>query len=137
MLSVRQFAARAEEFERRGLPLVRVFHSPVEALRDYAEGERAVPFPVLADPRRRVYREYGIGGSWLDFLRARGALGRVREATRQGLKPRWRDALRDGIGGSPADFLIDETGVLVRVHYGEHHADSITVEEALRWAREA
>jgi hypothetical protein len=130
---VRQFAARADEFERRGLPLVRVSHSPVGALRDYVEGPGAVPFAVLADPGRRVYRAYGIGASWLAFLRARGALGRVREATRTGLKPRWSDALRDGIGGSPADFLIDASGLLERVHYGAHHADSLTPETALAW----
>lgn len=132
MLATRQFAARHQEFVRRGVALVRVFHSPPEALRTFAEGPTAVPFPVVADPGRSAYRAYGISSSWLALLRP-GALARIREARAHGIKPRWRDALRDGIGGCPADFLVRADGRLLAVHYGRHFADSLTPAAALAW----
>ncbi|MHC5065482.1 MAG: redoxin domain-containing protein, partial [Planctomycetota bacterium] len=60
MLSVRQFAQRRQEFFQRGVELVRIFHSPLEALRSYAEGEHAIELPVLADPEKQVYQAYGV-----------------------------------------------------------------------------
>lgn len=132
MLATRQFAARHPEFARRGVALVAVFRSPVAALRGYAEGPGAVPFPVLADPRREAARAWGVPGGWRALLSLR-ALRRVREARAAGLAPRWRDALRDGIGGSPADFLVGEEGRVVALHRGAHFADSIAPAVALAW----
>jgi hypothetical protein len=117
---------------------VRVFHSPAEALRDFAFGERPLPFPVLADPRRAVYRRFGVSGSLLVLvsLLSRTTRARVQAARGSGLRPRWRDVFRDGIGGYPADFLIDPEGRVARVRYGRHLADSIPVAGALAWIDE-
>jgi hypothetical protein len=114
---------------------VRIFRSPVEALRSYASGPGAVPFPVLGDPGREVYRRFGVGASLRSLLSllTRAARERARLARAAGLRPRFRDALRDGIGGNPADFLIGPDGRLLRVSYGEHLADSIGVARALEW----
>jgi peroxiredoxin len=132
VLTTRQFAAHHREFERRGVEVVRVFRSPAESLRPFAEGPGAVPFPVLADPARAVCRLFGVGGS-LRALFSLAARARIREAARTGLKPRERDALRDGIGGIPADFLIGPDGRIVRAHHGRHIADSIPPRLALEW----
>lgn len=129
---MRQFAARQHDFELRELHLVRVFHSPVEALRGYAEGELALPFPILADPGREVYKSYGVGGSLLALLRP-PSFAHFRQAMRQGLRPRWRDARRDGIGGTPADFLIDPEGKIAKAHYGKSITDSLSPADALEW----
>jgi peroxiredoxin len=132
VLTTRQFAARHAEFARRGVAIARIFRSPIDALRDHASGPHALPFDVLGDPQKRVYRLFGVGASWLSlFTLAAGQ--RIREARGSGLRSHWRDALRDGIGGSPADFLIGADGRLLRVHYGEHFADSITPATALEW----
>ena len=129
MLTTRQFAARHAEFAQRGVDIVRIFHSPAVALQELS---RALPYELLADPRRQTYRRYGIGASWRSlFTRAAGA--RIREARATGLRSHWLDALRDGIGGSPADFLIGPDGRLVRVHYGAHFADSLAPKAALEW----
>ncbi|MBM4014296.1 MAG: redoxin domain-containing protein [Planctomycetes bacterium] len=132
MLSTRQFAARHAEFAARGVALVRLFHSPPEALQELVRGERAVPFTIVADPERVAYRAFGVGGSLFALLRP-GALARIREARTHGLTPRWRDALRDGIGGCPADFLIGADGRLRAVRYGRHFADSLAPAAALGW----
>jgi peroxiredoxin len=112
-----------------------VFRSPIVALHELATGDHRVPFDVVADPGRVAYRLYGVGGrlaSLWSMVSGR-ALGRVREARRAGLKPDWRDALRDGISGNPADFLIGPDGRIVRARYGRHFADSLLPKEALEW----
>jgi peroxiredoxin len=141
VLTTRQFAARFDEFARRGVAIVKVFHSPPPALRaslldpvrDDATGASSFPFDVLADSDREVYRRYGVTFTWRALLSPK-ALRRVLAAREAGLRPKWRDALRDGIGGCPADFLVGTDGRLERVHYGEHFADSVTPATALEWA---
>ncbi len=110
--------------------MVRVFHSPPEALAHLVQGEGAVPFPVLADPRKRVYRLYGVATSFLGLLRPSG-WGPALAAARAGYRPNWLDTLRDGIGGLPADFLIGPDGRVERVHYGRSFTDSMQPEEVL------
>lgn len=115
--------------------MIRLFRSPIEALSDHATGAHAVPFDVVADPARVAYRAYGVGSSLFSLvaLFSLAARERIHQAQQSGLKPRWRDALRDGIGGSPADFLIGGDGRVIHAHYGAHFADSITPNQALAW----
>ncbi len=130
MVTVRRFADQYEEFRKRKVELVQVFHSPVEALADFVHGDHAVPFPVLGDPAKRAYAAWGVGGGLLSLLRP-SAWKRSRAAARQGHKPRWRDMLRDGIGVAPADFLIGPGGRLERVHYGRDFTDSLQPDAVL------
>jgi hypothetical protein len=139
VLTTRQFAARHDDFVRLGATQVHVFKSPVAALAPLGRGPARVPYDVVADSRRVAYRLYGIPSS-LASLRAlftRRGLARVAEARRAGLRPRWRDALRDGVGGSPADFLIGPDGAILRAHYGAHFVDSVPPATALGWIAEA
>ncbi|HJO27467.1 MAG: hypothetical protein CMK00_01025 [Planctomycetes bacterium] len=129
---MRQFAARHLEFRGHGVELVRAFHSPVAALADFVSGPEAVPFPILADPERKAYGAWGVDGG-LAALLSPAAWRRARAAARAGYHPRWRDALRDGIGICPADFLIGADGRLERVHYGANFTDSTPVDDALAW----
>jgi hypothetical protein len=135
VLTTRQFAARHDEFARRSVALVHVFRSPVAALAAFGVGPHAVPFSVVADERRVAYRLFGVptGLASLWSLATGLALQRTHEARSAGLKPKWRDALRDGIGGNPADFLIGEDGRIVRARYGRHFADGLAPPQALAW----
>jgi hypothetical protein len=133
VLSVRQFAAQYEQFEQRNIHLARIFHSPPEALTAFAPGPDGPPFPVLADPKKRVYRLFGVTASLFGLLKP-GAYKRVREATKQGLKPKWRDSIRDGFLGTPADFLIGPDNRFELVRYGKNFTDSLPVDEFLSWS---
>jgi hypothetical protein len=115
--------------------MVHVFRSPVSALEAFGVGPHKVPFPVVADAERVAYRLFGVptGLSSLWSLLTGHALRRISEARRAGLKPRWRDVLRDGIGGNPADFLIGADGRIVRARYGRHFADALLPSGALEW----
>ena len=75
-LHLRSMAQYLARIEAAGVREVVVFHSSVEALRPHA-GE--LPFDVVADPGKRLYREFGVESSpralldpraWWTILRA-------------------------------------------------------------------
>lgn len=130
---MQQFAAHHQQFVQNQLQVVRVFHSPVNALQWVWEQEPP-PFPILADPERIAYGLFGVEKTLRSLLKF-SAHRRVKESREARLKPRWRDAIRDGFTGLPADFLVGPEQTVLRAHYGKDFTDSLTVEDALDWIR--
>ncbi|MEU6882327.1 peroxiredoxin-like family protein [Streptomyces sp. NPDC046712] len=129
-LHVREWVRRADEVRAAGLTTLAVFHSPVEALRSQLLKGAEIPFDVLADPEKRLFRAYGVeeslGGMFhgkvmSDNMRAMGA-GYL------GMMPFGHEG---GIRGHPADFLIGPDGVVRMAHYGAHYADTLSVDAVL------
>jgi peroxiredoxin len=135
-LHLSSFVARREEISGAGLREVIVFHSSTAELRRYAPD---VPFALVADPRRRLYRDFGVESSLGALLRpgawgamARGPLRAIRSARRG----RAAFPLRPSGGrlGLPADFLISSDGDLLAAKYGVHAYDQWSVDELLAHA---
>ncbi|MEV7615820.1 peroxiredoxin-like family protein [Streptomyces sp. NPDC089799] len=133
-LHLRSVVLRNAEIEAAGVREVVVFHSPVEELRPHVED---LPFPVVADPAKRLYAEFGVESSYRSLLSPRG-LPRVLRAIGVGglemLRGRARPpVLLPGGGrfGLPADFLITPGGRVVARKYGEHADDQWTVDQLL------
>jgi len=125
-LHLRSMARYLAELEAANIREVVVFHSTVDALRPHAA---ELPFAVVADPGKHLYREFGVESSpralldpraWWTILRsvAASAVGVVRG--RHPLPP-----LRPEGGnlGLPADILVGPDGRVVAVHYGAHAGD--------------
>lgn len=136
-LHLRSVARRHDEIAAAGIQEVALFVSSREALLPHVVD---LPFAVLADPRRRLYRAFGVETSPRALLDPRGwpAIGRGVLASS------WRAVRRgqplplssDGASlGLPADFLIDDTGTVVASHYGAHVDDQWSVEQILAAAR--
>jgi peroxiredoxin len=136
-LHLRSIVQRLGEIEAAGICEVVVFHSTTAELLVYQD---ELPFAMIADPARELYRRFGVE------QRPRALLDRrtVRVAPRAGLV--LGDALRQrraptplrptgGRLGLPADFLIDATGTVAAAKYGEHAYDQWTVDELLALAR--
>jgi peroxiredoxin len=125
------FARRREEIWRREIEEIIVFHSSAEDLRA-RHGD--LPFAVVADPARLLYREFAIGSSFRAMFHPRSVLGAVRGsiATRC---PRW-GVHRSGRRSLPADFLIDGNGRVLVSKQGEHADDQWSVDELLALAAE-
>ncbi len=118
-LRVRQAATRAPAWQAQGLALLAVFQSPPERVRAWVGRERP-PFPLLCDPEERIYADYEVGASLAGFV-SPASLPRFWEATRAGIFPGPMDGTKTRM---PADFLIDEAGVVRDVfgagNIGEH-----------------
>lgn len=133
-LHLRATVDRIGEIRAAGVQEVVVFHSTDEELLKY---EADLPFPVVGDPEKKLYREFGIESSlgaalhpgvWLPTVRAVSTTmwGAIRR--RNAMAP---VSPTGGSLGLPADVLIGPEGTILAVKYGEHAYDQWSVDEML------
>jgi peroxiredoxin len=133
-LHLRSFVQRADEIANAGIREVVVFHSTPEALRIY---ESELPFTLVADPAKQIYRQLGVESTPRALLDPR-LLVRLPKifvsAVRGIVGPPHRIPPMLPAGGQlgvPADFLIASDGQVIAVKYGQHAYDQWTVDELL------
>jgi peroxiredoxin len=128
-LHLRSVTARHGEIQAAGVREVVFFHSSAEDLLAYNE---PMPFAVIADPAKSVYREFGVEsaprallhpGAWIPVIR--GVLSKRRPFSIDH---------RSGHLGLPADFLIEPDGRVLARKYGTHAFDQWSVDEMLAHA---
>ena len=136
-LHLQSFVRRHNELARAGIREVVVFHSTGEDLVEY---ESDLPFAVVADADKRLYRDFGVDSSLraLVDLRAwsaivRGILHSVGRILRE-RQPIPPVRPRGGSLGLPADFPIAPDGHIVACKYGRHAADDWSVDDVLSLA---
>lgn len=124
-LQLRTFVRRRDELTARSIREVIVFNSSREALLEY---HAEVPFALVADPQRILYRRFGVErtlaslfhpASWPAVIK--GAL-----STRMGLPEHTLTAF-----GLPADFLVAPDGRINACKYGRHADDHWSVDEVI------
>jgi|SRR5258708_7002817 peroxiredoxin len=131
-LHLREFAKRLEEITAAGIREVAVFYSPVKAMMPH-QGD--LPFAVVSDPARALYREFGVETKLRSVLSPRAWFAWARGAI---TLPTFPQPPREGESklGLPADFLIGTDGRILALKYGVHAYDQWTVDELLSLARE-
>ena len=122
---------RLNEIKAAGIREVVFFHSSAELLREF---QQELPYDVIPDPEREVYRDFGVEKSWRAIttpkVLASTVMGTVRQRGKGAL-----GTLTESHLGMPADFLIDTDGTVLAVKYGAHGADQWSVDELLALAR--
>jgi peroxiredoxin Q/BCP len=124
-LRVHRFIGRNPQWHDHGMDVIAVFESPIANMKTYV-GDQNAPFPLVADPTAVLYDLYGIETS---EEKVQATLADVRtkefiaEAATAGfeLTPE-KDSNFQRI---PAEFLIDENGILQIVHYGQLLTDHL------------
>jgi len=136
-LHLRSFAHCHDELRAAGVREVVVFHAPADDLRRYTAD---LPFAVIPDPGKALYREFGVEASRRALLdpRAYATIARsIAHTLWEVLRHRRPAPPKSPYGGRwglPADFLIAGDGRVVDVKYGAHAADHWPVGEVLRLA---
>lgn len=124
-LHLRTFARRHDELTARGIREVIVFNASREALSEY---HADVPFALVADPQRILYRRFGIErastslfhpATWPALIK--GAL-----STRTAIPEHPLSAF-----GLPTDFLVTSDGRVSACKYGRHADDHWSVDETI------
>ncbi|MCO1658163.1 peroxiredoxin-like family protein [Pseudonocardia humida] len=139
-LHLRSVVVRHAEITAAGIREVVVFHSPADELREHVAG---LPFAVVADPDKRLYREFGVESAPRALLDPRAwapiarAVARAAWTVARGRERAPAARPHGGRTGLPADFLIDADGRVAAAHYGEHVYDQWSVEDLLRLAARA
>src|SRR5437588_365074 len=133
-LHLRSIVTRHDEIRAHGIREVVVFHSTAA---ESAKHEAEMPFPLIPDPERELYRRLGVdrgpssllsGGALRAALAGEAAAIRKRSTTRGPLGPVKPTGGRLGL---PADFLIAPDGRIAALKYGRHAYDQWTVDELL------
>ncbi len=131
-LHMGQYVKSSEDLTKAGITTVAVFHSPRSSLEKSLKAE--VPFEVIADPDKQIFRLYEVEESWKGMFALKLWADYARAIAKGFLsKPFGNEG---GDKGHPADFLIDGEGVIRYAHYGKHYADSLTVSDSLRIVQE-
>jgi peroxiredoxin len=132
-LHLRSFARRIDEIKSAGIREVVVFHSSAKVMQEF-QGE--LPFQAIADPRKKLYAEFGADRSmpstaplnprtWCTACNAllRGyRFNRLRGAKGEG----------EAQNGLPSEFLISSDGTILEAKYGKRIDDHWSVDEVLR-----
>ena len=123
---IAELRGRAHEIEAAGIKEVIVFHSSAKSIRSY---QKDVPFVLVGDPKKALYKEFGVETS-LGFMshKALGAGMRGIAHAHFGLR------LSGGPLGLPADFLIAPSGQIKAVKYGTHAYDQWSVDDLIALA---
>lgn len=119
-------------FDDNNLHMIGFFQSPRSSMLKYI-GKNDLPFPIIPDPDWNVYKLYGVESSLTGFLK--GMVLRI---------PRIIKAIKNGfnIGETdgdmktvPADFLINEEGIIEKAYYGNDIGDHMEIDEIVNWSK--
>lgn len=128
-LYLHRLAQKAELFAAHNLAVVALFQSPAGSLRRHA-GRRSLPFPLIADPQRRIYRLYGVESSWYGYLKGALRLDRLLSAARNGYLPGKMEGDKALL---PADFLLTPDLIIDVAHYGRDISDHLPLPVIEQW----
>ena len=128
-LRVSQLIQHHASFAERNLNLVAVFQSPRESIRRYV-GRQDIPFAVIADPERNLYRLYGVESSWPGFIKGSLRLSMVASALMKGFLPGKMEGIKSMV---PADFLIGPDLTIQVAYYGSDIGDHLPIEKINEW----
>lgn len=119
----------ADYFTRNNVEVLMVYESSQEKMKEYL-GANDYPFHFIPDPDNRLYRLYFVEQSAAKFLRSlvNGLMSKAMEGKKLFRKPISQDGHTTTI---PSEFLIDESGKLTTVHYGNFVGDHLPLEVLL------
>ncbi|MCK5828412.1 AhpC/TSA family protein [Candidatus Bipolaricaulota bacterium] len=116
-------------WQAKGLDVVAVFESPAERLLETVASQ-PIPFSVIPDPTRSLYRKYGVTASWLGYLIGAFRVRTFHDAFKRGFRPGKGEG---AITQLPAEFLIGLDLTIERAYYGKDIGDHLPLEEIDAW----
>ena len=124
---VRRRDELGEDFE-----IIAIFEADLGHLQKHASQHLAV-FPVLADPKRASYREYGIRKSLFGVIR--GIVTRINVIAMGMLRGYVPREISSRLLTMPASFLVDEQGIIRLAYYGRDEGDHLSFDSIKSFAQ--
>lgn len=117
---------------RERVDVVAIFQSPAEKIRQYV-GKQDIPFAIIPDPDKELYRLYRVESSWLGFLKAWSVtIHKVFDAV---IAHRFLPgSVENELHRIPADFIIAPDNRILRSYYGKDIGDHLPLSEILKEA---
>lgn len=129
-LHIHELSQHAAELQQRGLQILAVFMSQPDRVSDQYSS-RQIPFPIAADPERKMYAAYGVEHSVTGMLTA-FLHPRAIKAVASGFLPGVIDADTTTL---PADFLIGPDLRIAETYYSTNITQHMPLSRILEFAR--
>lgn len=129
-LRVHSLSRKYALYKEHGIEMLAVFQSPKENIIKYT-GKRNAPFPMIPDPERKLYKQYGVESSMIGL--AKGFFTGtflLPKLLKSGIRPGKIDGDTSLI---PADFLIGPDLKIEKAFYGKDIGDHIPEKEIEEW----
>lgn len=101
-----------------------IFQSTEEDMKTYVNNQKPV-FSIASDFDRVYYKKYGVETSLWAYIKGAMKLSTLLEAAKQGFKISKTMGPKTTV---PADFLIDETGIVRHAYYGKDISDHLDLD---------
>jgi peroxiredoxin len=120
-----------EQLNNDGVKVINVYESKPETMRKYLKDSSFIA-TFIADRDAQLYKHYGVEKSWFQFV-----VGLLKGGVLKGIEG--IKLYKGGIKGMPipdglfsripADFVIDEQGIIIEAYYGKHLGDELSIEK--------
>ncbi|MEE9373068.1 MAG: redoxin domain-containing protein [Saprospiraceae bacterium] len=119
------------EYAPSGIKAIAVFQSPESKMAKNLYKHHEIPFAVVADPKMKWYKEYGLEKSWAGLAKSSFRLKALVQSISQG----YAKIDPDGpMNRMPADFLIGSDGTIADCFYAADISEHISFEKIKTWA---
>lgn len=122
----------SQEYAPKGMKMIVVFHSSIRHIEKHQSG-RNWSFPIIADPKMKLYRLFGIKKSYWGLAKSMLRSNDIKELMKLGL---FKIDPRGSIHTLPSDFLINEEGIVEVAYRGKDIGDHIPLEQVDAWLGE-
>lgn len=128
-LRISHLIEKHEHYKSKGLVILSIFMSTKEDINKYV-GKQKAPFSIISDPKKEIYRLYGVESSWFGLFKGFLSIKKMFDAIiKKGYFSALGDMFSNRINGIPADFLIDENSIIHCAYYGKDISDHIPFSE--------
>ncbi len=117
------------DLKERGLEMIFFFESQKELLLSSHFHKSVSPIPIISDPNKEWYDEYGVESSGLKSAKSHftSFFKTIIDAKKKKLPVHWMDG-DESIKTIPAEFLMDGRGMIRKVHYARGLRDRMSME---------
>ncbi|MEQ8906508.1 redoxin domain-containing protein [Ekhidna sp.] len=122
------------EIKAKRLEMIFFFESKKELLLSSNFHQTISPIPLISDPGKIWYDAYGVENSGLKSAKSHftSFFQKVFEAKKKGLPVHWMNG-NESIKTIPAEFLMDERGIIRKVHYANGLRDRMAIDEIVQF----
>lgn len=133
---VHKLEAKHEELKALDMEMIFFFESDRKTLLGNNFHKTISPIPVIADPEKKWYGAYGIENSLSKSIKSHATtfFSNSVRALLNGLPVHYM-AGKESFSTIPAEFLVDEFGVVRRLHYAKSLTDQTSTDLILRFAK--
>lgn len=126
-LRVRELAIKSKEWDSRNYEMIHVFPSAKEVIGKFS-GRGNPDFSILSDPKKILFKQYGVNKSVIGMFRGFLKIQKLLKAFKVVNLFRSLSNNDAAMHQLPADFLIDENGIIKEAYYAKSTSDNLSIE---------